>query len=239
MKTMKKFFSIICIALALCLSVSAGVSAEEPEWIKVTISLAFEYGENISYYHLVSADFKEKKDALYIEASADKCRMYDLDNDSEMVETLRREFELNKNNPKNCFFDRRDIVLLGDITYIGNESFILHTRVKDVYIPDNVERIGKNIFSNKVNPVIHCTNGSAAMKYALENNHAFDAEGFEGITGDLNCDNAMNMKDVLTLRKYIAGIRTKVNINTTDVNGDGAVNMKDVLKLRKLIAGIE
>ena len=141
--------------------------------------------------------------------------------------------------PPIYFRDTFTIVLIGDFTYIGNESFCFHTRLKDIYIPDSVTEFGKNVFNEQTNPVIHCTNGSAAMKYALENNHAFDADGYEGITGDLDCDDSINMNDVLTLRKYIAGIRTKVNINASDVNGDGAVNMKDVLKLRKLIAGIE
>ena len=56
--------------------------------------------------------------------------------------------------------------------------------------------------------------------------------------GDANGDGAVNMKDVLILRKFLAGIDVSyVEINS-DVNGDGAVNMKDVLILRKFLAGI-
>ena len=56
--------------------------------------------------------------------------------------------------------------------------------------------------------------------------------------GDANGDGNVNMKDVLILRKFLAGIDVSyVEINS-DVNGDGNVNMKDVLILRKFLASI-
>ena len=60
-------------------------------------------------------------------------------------------------------------------------------------------------------------------------------------TGDANCDGSLNMKDVLFLRKVLAGAEDlpKENIIFADLNGDGDINMKDVLKLRKIIAGAE
>lgn len=56
--------------------------------------------------------------------------------------------------------------------------------------------------------------------------------------GDPTDDGLINMKDVLALRKYIAGIPVQINLIAADVNNDGAINMKDVLMLRKYIAGI-
>ena len=58
------------------------------------------------------------------------------------------------------------------------------------------------------------------------------------VYGDANGDNAVNMKDVLLVRKYIAGIEVKLDMTASDVNLDGAVNMKDVLQLRKFLAGL-
>ena len=61
------------------------------------------------------------------------------------------------------------------------------------------------------------------------------------VWGDVNGDGDVNMKDVLLLRKIIAGAE-KVDEETearADVDGDGNVNMKDVLMLRKVIAGVE
>ena len=60
----------------------------------------------------------------------------------------------------------------------------------------------------------------------------------DGILGDANDDGLMNMKDVLTMRKYIAGMDTEINLKNADVNLDNAVNLKDVLLVRKCIAGI-
>ena len=56
--------------------------------------------------------------------------------------------------------------------------------------------------------------------------------------GDANDDGAVNMKDVLTLRKMLASIEIAYNAKNADVNGDGDVNMKDVLMLRKYLAGL-
>ena len=56
--------------------------------------------------------------------------------------------------------------------------------------------------------------------------------------GDANDDGAVNMKDVLILRKQLAGMMPIIDMANADVNGDGNVNMKDVLVLRKQLAGL-
>lgn len=60
----------------------------------------------------------------------------------------------------------------------------------------------------------------------------------EILYGDANDDGAVNMKDVLILRKQLAGLMPIINMANADVNGDGSVNMKDVLELRKYLAGL-
>ncbi len=54
--------------------------------------------------------------------------------------------------------------------------------------------------------------------------------------GDANGDGALNMKDVLVLRKFLADLPVEMDEAAADVNGDGAINMKDVLQMRKIIA---
>lgn len=56
--------------------------------------------------------------------------------------------------------------------------------------------------------------------------------------GDANDDCEVNMKDVLIIRKYLAGISVSIDMKTADADGSGEVNMKDVLLLRKYIANI-
>ena len=61
--------------------------------------------------------------------------------------------------------------------------------------------------------------------------------------GDVDRDGEINMKDVLALRKHIAGAAAisgadaDFDEKAADVDGDGSLTMKDVLLLRKFIAG--
>lgn len=56
--------------------------------------------------------------------------------------------------------------------------------------------------------------------------------------GDANEDGKINLKDVLTERKYLSGESIKLSKTLGDCNGDGTVNMKDVLILRQYLVGI-
>ena len=60
----------------------------------------------------------------------------------------------------------------------------------------------------------------------------------EKLLGDANADGAVNMKDVLLMRKYLADNADAMNMENADCNADGEVNMKDVLMLRKYLANI-
>ena len=56
--------------------------------------------------------------------------------------------------------------------------------------------------------------------------------------GDLNGDGSINLKDVVLLRRYIAGgWGVTLDEKLADVNGDNSVNLKDVVLLRRYIAG--
>lgn len=56
--------------------------------------------------------------------------------------------------------------------------------------------------------------------------------------GDINGDGTINLKDVVMLRRYIAGgWNVTADDAAADVNGDGKVNLKDAVTLRRYIAG--
>lgn len=63
--------------------------------------------------------------------------------------------------------------------------------------------------------------------------------GVSALVGDVNGDGGVDMKDVLTLRKYIANIGSVADEASADVNQDTSIDMKDVLRLRRQIAHIE
>lgn len=60
------------------------------------------------------------------------------------------------------------------------------------------------------------------------------AASLEEITlGDANDDGFVDMKDVLLIRKYLAGLARTIDVEAADVIQDHSVDMKDVLRLRK------
>ena len=54
---------------------------------------------------------------------------------------------------------------------------------------------------------------------------------------DVNLDGSVNLKDVLYMRRYIAGSVNLVNIAATDLNGDGVFNLLDLPALKSIVAG--
>ena len=60
-------------------------------------------------------------------------------------------------------------------------------------------------------------------------------------SGDANGDGDLNMKDVLLMRRDIAGLSDVEDVYFTnaDIVTDGDLNMKDVLKARRIIAGLD
>ena len=56
--------------------------------------------------------------------------------------------------------------------------------------------------------------------------------------GDADGDGNVTMKDVLLVRKFIAGMDVTIDQATADADGDGQLTMKDVLLIRKFIAGL-
>lgn len=86
---------------------------------------------------------------------------------------------------------------------------------------------------------IYGAKDSTAQAYAAEFGFSFSVIGGEETqTGDLNADGAVNLKDVVLLRRYIAG-GWNVTLDDTkaDINGDGTVSLKDAVLLRRMIAG--
>ena len=82
----------------------------------------------------------------------------------------------------------------------------------------------------------HCTRCDAVTDVTV-----IPPTGGSGEPGDVNGDGELNMKDVLIMRRYIAGLDelTDAQIAAGDFDGDGDITMKDVLRARRIIAGLD
>lgn len=54
--------------------------------------------------------------------------------------------------------------------------------------------------------------------------------------GDINNDYAINLLDVIAMRKYLAKWGVTIDLTVADCNGDGKINLFDLIALRKYIA---
>ena len=60
----------------------------------------------------------------------------------------------------------------------------------------------------------------------------------KAMTGDVNCDGSIDLKDVAVLRRHLAGgWNVTISEANSDVNKDGSIDLKDVTILRRYLAG--
>ena len=131
--------------------------------------------------------------------------------------------------------------LTDSVKAIGESAFCGCDSMKDITVPDSVTEIGEYALGYTCGGLLHviffriiCSENSAAEKYAIENEMYYRTTAFD--YGDANNDGAINMLDVLLIRKYIAKQPVTIDIVAADVTDDSKVNMLDVLLIRKYIA---
>ena len=135
------------------------------------------------------------------------------------------------------------VLFLNGVPNLGDYLMFFERRVKEVYIPNTVKKIGDHTFSQFADVSIYCYSGSYAEEYAKTHNiecHLLDTGEVipAAMSGDANGDGVRNLKDVLALRKALAdGTESELPAGA-DCNVDGEVNMKDVLMLRQHLAGL-
>ena len=77
---------------------------------------------------------------------------------------------------------------------------------------------------------------SIPMNYAV--NETEVSEGPSYIPGDANSDTEVDVKDVIAIRRHIAGgYSITINEAAANVNGDALVDVKDAIAIRRYIAG--
>ncbi|BCZ47858.1 endoglucanase [Clostridium gelidum] len=58
------------------------------------------------------------------------------------------------------------------------------------------------------------------------------------VTGDVNDDNTVDIRDYTALQKYITGEAININKENADINKDTRINTADLLALKKIILGV-
>ena len=118
-----------------------------------------------------------------------------------------------------------EITIPESVTYIGDLAFYNCYKLETVRYGGS-KRTRRDVEIKDGNDCLQ----NAAWEYA-------DASGFD--PGDANNDGSVDMKDVLVIRKSIAGLPVdSIDLDAADVDGDGSATMKDVLMIRKFIAGL-
>ena len=56
------------------------------------------------------------------------------------------------------------------------------------------------------------------------------------LSGDVNGDNIVDIKDVIRLQKYIAGNSVSINTGNSDISGDGKIDASDIALLQKTVS---
>lgn len=82
--------------------------------------------------------------------------------------------------------------------------------------------------------------GNVDMNYCY--NEDLFASKKEVLEGDVNLDGKVNLQDVVTTQKVIAGLEKLTNkdqIDAADVNNDGKISVQDVVEQQKIIANIK
>lgn len=75
--------------------------------------------------------------------------------------------------------------------------------------------------------------------YMITDTQMKSVEEQTAIYGDANNDGTVNSKDVVMMKKHLAGYTVDIDLSVCDVNGDGAVNSKDVVLVMKKLAGYD
>ena len=129
-----------------------------------------------------------------------------------------------------------DVHIPDGVITIGANAFDGCTAIKKISIPASVTEIGSSAFYTGGGLTIIGEPDSYAEAYAKQKSMPFLS--VNAVPGDLNNDNAVNLKDAVLLRRYIAGgWNVKIVEAAADINKDGTVNLKDVVLLRRFIAG--
>ena len=145
-----------------------------------------------------------------------------------------------------------EIVLNNGVTDIYNGAFSGCINLANIVIPNSVVSISDGVFWDCTSLTDVYYNGTEeewnGITIGKANDCLTDATiHFLGedepevptyTPGDISGDGSVDVRDVINLRRYIAGgYGIEANENVADINKDGSADVRDVITLRRFIAG--
>ena len=162
-----------------------------------------------------------------------------------ILKGIEKEVECDK-----VYINETGIEIPDSVTNIGDYAFVGCEKLNKVTVPASVTKIGEKalgyLTSGKGGQAyklegftIRGVAGSAAEKYAKENEFNFEAYTPEYIRGDVDADRKVSIGDV---RMTLRSICKKAELNGTqklaaDVEKDGTVDIKDLRKILRYVCG--
>ena len=126
------------------------------------------------------------------------------------------------------------------VTSIGWAAFSGCSGLTSISIPKGVTSIESFAFYDCDDLTIYGTAGSYVETYAKEESIPFVIIQSACNYGDFNNDNKIDSKDILLMKKKLAGYEVAdLNKEACDVNGDGKVTSVDAVLLLKYVAGYD
>ncbi len=146
------------------------------------------------------------------------------------------DFSLIDEDGNNVLFSTDESAGTVTIT-IPYEAPVSANKVTVYYIaPDGTKTDMNGVYSPSKKMITFTT--SHFSYYAIEDDSP-DNDLPAVIFADANSDGTVNSKDVVMMKKHLAGIKVDINLAACDVNADGKFDSKDVVKTMKKLAGYD
>ena len=131
-----------------------------------------------------------------------------------------------------------EITVPDGVTKIGNRAFADCANLKTVIVPDSVVSIDTLAFDSSPHAAIACYSSSHAESWAAGKRiPVLLLDARNDPAGDANGDGTADMKDVLTILRFVRGMEASVPLYPADVNGDLAVDVRDAGLLLQFVCG--
>ncbi|MBQ7546060.1 MAG: leucine-rich repeat protein [Clostridia bacterium] len=140
---------------------------------------------------------------------------------------------------------RTEYLIPNGVTDVGDDDFYYCTNLKSVHVPFSVNSIGSDAFTGCSSLIYICSDfaDNYYTRYIADQNgfefRLCDGHGSPArVPGDANGDGVLDLKDVIRIRRFLAGGWNVTLIESaSDVDADRAVTLQDAVLILRSLAG--